>query len=176
MALAAMTIAYSILNAAPTIYVVDMAEVYSNYYKAKEAHAQINASAETTKQELQKMDKKRQELIAEIEKINEKANNPALTDDAKKKIFDSEAKPKIVEVQKIETDMRNISQQAQQSLNQNLQQVQKIHMDEIREIVKKLAEEKKADFIIEKRSCYFVQPTSELTQDLIKMVNATEKK
>ena len=74
--------AYSILNAAQAIYYVDMAKVYQSFYKAKEAAAQINASAETTKQELQKMDEKRQALMKDLKAIQEKAKNPALTEAA----------------------------------------------------------------------------------------------
>ena len=40
--------AATMLHAANNIYVVNMAEVYSNYYKAKEAAAQIKTSVDPT--------------------------------------------------------------------------------------------------------------------------------
>ena len=48
--------ASAMLNAATNIYVVNMAEVYSNYFKAKEAAAQIKTSVDATNAELGKMD------------------------------------------------------------------------------------------------------------------------
>ena len=46
--------AATMLHAATNIYVVNMAEVYSNYYKAKEAAAQIKTSVDATNAELEK--------------------------------------------------------------------------------------------------------------------------
>lgn len=172
-ALLAGILSYAILNAAPSILVVDMGQVYQNYYKAKEAAAQINSSIETTKQELGKMDKERQALEKELQAIQEKLNNPALADDAKKKIFETEAQPKIVQIRQIEQNMQNISSQANQRLQQNAQSIRKVHMDEIREIVAKVAAEKKADFILEKGACWYSDPKAEITQDIIKAVNAS---
>ena len=60
-------IACAVLNAAPVVYVVNMGEVYRNYYKAKEAIAQINNAKEAATQELAKMDKSRQEIMKKIE-------------------------------------------------------------------------------------------------------------
>ena len=58
--------AATMLHAANNIYVVNMAEVYSNYYKAKEAAAQIKTSVDATNAELEKMNKQRQDLMKKI--------------------------------------------------------------------------------------------------------------
>ncbi len=162
--------ACAIVNAAPTIFYVDMAKTYQNFYKAKAAAEQIQASIDATKSEISKMDKNRQELIKQIQAIQEKAKNPALTDDAKKKLGE-EAQPKLVEIQQIEANMRNISQQANERLQQNANNIRKVHMQEISEVVKKLAADKKADFILEKGACHFADPKADLTDELIKRIN-----
>lgn len=72
-----------------------MGQVYQNYYKAKEAAAQINSSIETTKQELGKMDKERQALEKELQAIQEKLNNPALAEDAKRRFLKQKPSPKL---------------------------------------------------------------------------------
>ena len=46
-------------------------------------------------------------------------------------------------------------------------------MEEIAEVVKKLAADKKADFILEKGVCHFADPKADLTDELIKRINAT---
>ncbi len=159
-----------IVNAAPSIFYVDMGKTYQNYYKAKTAREQIQAALDTTKAEIAKMDKTRQELIKEIQAVQEKMKNPALTEDAKKKLVE-EAQPKVAEIQTIEANMRNISQQANERLQQNMSNIQKVHMQEISEVVKKLAADKKADFILEKGVCHFADPKADLTDELIKRIN-----
>ena len=165
--------AATMLHAANNIYVVNMAEVYSNYYKAKEAATQIKTSVDATNAELEKMNKQRQDLMKKIQEIQTKAQNPALAEDAKRKILETEAQPIIVQIRQIEQNMQNISSQANQRLQQNAQSIRKVHMDEIREIVAKVAAEKKADFILEKGACWYSDPKAEITQDIIKAVNAS---
>ena len=164
--------AYAILNAAQSILYVDMGKVYQNYYKAKEAAAQINASAETTKQELQKMDEKRQALIKELQEISKKAKNPALTKDAQDQIINKEAQPKYIELQKIETDMKNISQQARQRLAESAQRVQQVHFEEISKEIEKIAKEKKADLVLAKNATLYADPKFDISDELIKLINA----
>ncbi len=170
-ALIAGIVACTALNAA-SIYYIDMAKAYQNFYKAKAASEQIQASIDTTRAELGKMDKTRQEKIKQFQAIQEKAKNPALGEDAKKKLAE-EAQPIIAEIQQIETNMRNINQQASERLQQNANNIRKVHMEEISEIVKKLAADKKADFILEKNACHFADPKADLTDELVKRINAS---
>lgn len=166
-------VAYTALCASPTIYYVDMGRVYKNYYKAKEASAQIQQSYEATKQELAKMDKTRQELIKQLQDIQAKMNNPALAEDAKKKIAETEGQPKLVEIQQIETNMKNISDQATKRLQENAQSIQQVHMEDINAEVKKIAEARKADFVLERRACHYAAPNFDITEEVIKAVNAS---
>ena len=161
-----------VAQAAPTIYVVDTAQVYSNYYKAKEANAQIQSSIEQTRQELQKMEQKRQALIKELNAVEEKMKNPALTEGAKKKIAQEEGAPKFNEIRALEQNIKNVNAQASQRLEQNVQSIRAIHLQDIREAVSKIAETKKADFILEKSVCIFSKPTVDLTQEVIAAINA----
>ncbi len=159
------------LNAAPNIYYIEMGRAYQNYYKAKAAAEQIQASIDATKGELEKMKKTYDEKAKQAQTLLEKANNPALGEDAKKKLQE-EIRPIAVECQQIEANMRNISAQANERLRQNADSIRKVHLEEIREIVKKLAEDKKADCIIEKSVCHYSDPKADLTDELIKRINA----
>ena len=174
-ALIAAAFAGSILNAG-SIYYVDMAKVYQNFYKAKEAAAQINASAETTKAELQKMDEKRQALVKEIQPIVEKAKNPALTEAAKNSIIEKEVKSKAEAIQRLEVDMRNISEQAKVRLSESAKRIQQVHFEEISKEIEKLAKEKKADYVLAKTVCLFSKSEFDLSDELIKRINASAPK
>lgn len=164
--------AATMLHAATNIYVVNMAEVYSNYYKAKEAAAQIKTSVDATNAELEKMNKQRQDLMKKIQEIQTKAQNPALAEDAKRKILETEAQPIIVQIRQIEQNMENMRRTTAQKLQENAAGIRKIHMQEISEIIKTVAKEKNADYIIEKTVCHFSKPEADITQDVIKVVNA----
>ena len=164
--------AATMLHAATNIYVVNMAEVYSNYYKAKEAAAQIKTSVDATNAELEKMNKQRQDLMKKIQEIQTKAQNPALAEDAKRKILETEAQPIIVQIRQIEQNMENMRRTTAQKLQENAAGIRKIHMQEISEIIKTVAKEKNAEYIIEKTVCHFSKPEADITQDVIKAVNA----
>ncbi len=167
--------AYTIVNAA-TVYYVDMRTVYSEFYKAKEANAQINASAETTKQELRKMGEKHQALQKELAEIQKKAENPALTKEAKEQIIAKEGQPKLIELRKLEGEMRNIASHAEKRLTESLQRVRLLHLEEISKEVEKIAKEKKADYVLEKSACVYVDPKFDISKEVIAKINATAPK
>ena len=146
--------AATMLHAANNIYVVNMAEVYSNYYKAKEAATQIKTSVDATNAELEKMNKQRQDLMKKIQEIQTKAQTI------------------IVQIRQIEQNMENMRRTTAQKLQENAAGIRKIHMQEISEIIKTVAKEKNADYIIEKTVCHFSKPEADITQDVIKAVNA----
>ena len=158
------------LNAAPVVLVMDMQKAHMNYYKAKEAQQQLQASAQATKDELGKMDVKRQALIKDLKAVEEKLQNKALTDDAKKKIVE-EAQPKMTELRQLEQNMQQMSQSTQQRLNQNAQQIGMQHRKEIMEVVNKVAAAKKADFVLEKNALYFSKPSADITDEVIAEIN-----
>lgn len=164
--------AYAIVSAAPNIFVIDMAKVYNSYYKAKTAFAQINSSAESAKQELQKMDAERNKIAKQLDPIKEKMNNPALSEDAKRKIYAAEAQPILMQIGKIENQMKELQQQTSERLQKNVNSVRQVHIEEILEVLKQVSAEKKADFVLEKNACPFYKPTADITEDLIKAINA----
>lgn len=172
--LASMVIAAASLAAvaAQNIFVVDMARAYQNYYKAKAAFSQIQASADNAKKELQDMAKKRDDIVKEMNAIQEKMKNPALSESAKKNIMETEFQPKYVEASRIENAMQEMQQQASRRLQNNMNSVRQVHIQEIMEVVKQLAAEKKADFIFERNAVPFYKDSTDITEDLIKAINA----
>lgn len=164
------------LNAAPTIYVVDMAQAYQNYYKAKAAQEQINASLGTARAELEKMKAEYDALVKEVQAVQEKVKSPAMSEKAKEETFRKEAQPKLVKISQIEKNMRSMSEETQRNIQRSAAEIRKYHMDEIKKVVEKIASEKRADFIMEKGACYFYKPDADITQDLIKALNASAPK
>lgn len=163
--------AYALVSAAPNILVVNMGKVYQNFYKAKNTMAQIESSANQTRQELAKMAAQRDEIVKQLAPIQEKMRNAALSDEAKRKIYETEAQPKIAEATAIENRMKEMQQNASQHLQKNIANTRQVQIQEIVEVLKKLAADKKADFVLDHTAAPFYKPEADITDELIKAVN-----
>src|SRR5215217_4117285 len=64
---------------------VDMAKLYDNHYKTVEQNAKIQADDQKAQEEVDKMNKEGNALVEEYKALNDQANNPALSADAKTK-------------------------------------------------------------------------------------------
>ena len=81
--LTVLTLAFGVCVASAAdlvIYVVDMAQAYQSYYKTKQVQQQLASAVDVTNNELKAMDEKRVKLIAELQEIEKKSKNTALTD------------------------------------------------------------------------------------------------
>lgn len=160
---------------AQAIYVVDLQKVHANYYKTKAADAKLKSSAETSREELGRMDEQLSKMQKELESIDEKLKNPALNEAAKKKIIEEEAQPKVMQFNAARQERENWMRNAQQKLQQNAQSILAVHRKEIVDVIQKVAEQKKADFVLEKSAALFSKPTSDITEDVINLLNAGNK-
>ena len=174
LALASASLAVSAADS--VIYVVDIAQAFQSYYKAKEAFAQLESAAEVTTGELKAMDEKRVKLLAEFQEIQNKLKNPALTEEAKKEIQEKELQPKFAELQTIVNNMQGLKTQTEQKLAMQRREITSVHRKEIIKVIEKIAADKKADFVLEKGAVYFNKPASDITEDVIAALNASAPK
>lgn len=177
--LTVLTLAFGVCVASAAdlvIYVVDMAQAYQSYYKTKQVQQQFASAVDVTNNELKAMDEKRVKLIAELQEIEKKSKNTALTEEARKEIETKELKPKLAELQTLVTNMQGLKNQTQQKLMQQQKEVVAEHRKEIVKVIEKVAADKKADFVFEKGAVYFSKPASDITEDVISALNATAPK
>ena len=176
MAIVALAATAVALNANPVIYVVDLAQVHKNYYKTKIVQDQLTSALQSTNAELKKLEDQRQKLVAEIQEGEKKLQNPVLAEPAKKEIVEKELNPKANEIRNIVATMQSMKAQAQQKLMEQQKEVISEHKKDIVKVVEKIAEAKKADFVVEKNACYFSKPTADITEDVIAELNASAPK
>src|SRR5436189_1490641 len=62
---------------------VDMKKIFESYYKTKDAETRINEARNAAKKELDERMEGYQKGVAEVGKLNEEINNPALGKEAK---------------------------------------------------------------------------------------------
>ena len=86
-AAAASLAAAAIAGAQPAVKLatVDMAKLYDNHYKTIEQNAKIQADDQKAQEEVDKMNKEGNALVEEYKTLNEQANSPALSAEAKSK-------------------------------------------------------------------------------------------
>ncbi len=152
------------------VYVVDTAQVYQNYYKAKESSAQIQSSVEQAQQQIQKMGEEHKALVAQVNELQEKIKNPTLSEQAKQDIA-KEGQPLVEKIRAKEAEINDMRTKANQRIEQNIQSTRQIHLKEIREVVEKIGKDKNADFIFEKGVVHYSKPASDITQEVIAALN-----
>ena len=73
------------LSAEVVILTIDIAKAYENYYRAKEATTKFGSSVETAQEEIRQLMEEGRQLAEELQEEMGKANNPALTEEARKR-------------------------------------------------------------------------------------------
>lgn len=160
-------------------YTVDMGDVYSRYDKAIKAQEEYQNSMQVAQDEFNKMTQDLRELGEEAQKLKEKSENEALTEDAQK-AFRAEAEQKAVDFQKKQIEQEQFANRTNQTLTQRSQTVMNLHLGEIDLAVGEIAKERGADIVFNStKPIVMYQNESKgisLTEDVVKALNKTEVK
>ncbi len=160
------------LNAQNRILTVDMGEVFNNYYLAQEAQTQFNASVEQAQGEIRQMIDQGRKLAEKFQEIVAKANNPALTEDARAK-HGKEAEDLQMQIRRKETEVNNFKQQADQQLAARRQSSLNVHLDRIKQVVSEIAAKKSADLVLNSNGLgvVFSKKESDITKEVLDVLN-----
>lgn len=158
---------------APKILTVDMVDLYSKYNKAIDAQKKFESTIKTAQDEINEMLESGMKMGQEFQELSAKANNPALTEDARKK-FEEQARTKAEEIQKKEVEINNFKQSTDQTLAARRQAVVNEHLYEIKNVVEKIAKQQKASFVLNSGGgmLMYFDPASDITKEAIKVLNS----
>lgn len=131
------------------LMVVDMAKLYDNHYKTVEQNAKIQADDQKATDEVTKMNAEGNALVEEYKGLADKANNPALTADAKTKA-QAEAQKKYEEIQRKQQDIQGFIQNTRNSLGQRFQTFKNLMLEEISKTAGDIAKRKGGTILIDK--------------------------
>lgn len=160
----------------PVIYVVDISQVHESYYKTKEVQEKFSASKAVAESEIKGMIEKLQVIEKEVQAITEKLNRAETGEEAKKAIFETEYQPAAQKYQNGRQEIENYRRQTEEKFIENNKQIVAVHRQEILAVIEKIAKEKKADLVLEKRLCHFTKPTFDITEDVVAALNANAPK
>lgn len=165
----------STLVAAPTsVGVVDVAVVMAKYNKAVEIKADIDKSIEASQSALNIRQKALESLNADIESLAKRAQDPILNESGKKSL-QSEANVKLEDLQKRAKEFQQFKQSAQGQIQQRAGQLEQNVITDIRLETDKIAKEKGLQLIIPKGLAFTSDESLDLTEQVIKNLNANYK-
>lgn len=131
-----------------SIATVNMERLYRDYYKTREAEEKIQSSVEKAQEQSNELIQEGQDLVAEYRAILERAENPALTEEAKAAAR-NEAAAKLEEIQTKEREVQQFQVNTQRQLQQRRRTHRDLMLDEIRAVVSQLARARKATLVFD---------------------------
>ncbi len=160
------------------IQIVDMAKLYDNHYKTVEQNAKIQTDDQKAQEEVDRMNKEGNALVEEYKALNDQANNPALSADAKSK-GQMEAQKKLEGIQRKQQEVQTFVQNTRNSLQQRLMTFRSLMLEEIGKIAADVAKRKGATLLLDKAgptqigisSIVFSDPAFDITDEVMNELN-----
>lgn len=150
---------------------VNVSELYEKYGKAAEARAKFDEAAQEAQNKINDMMREGMALGEQYKDLIAKSNNPALTEEARKKFLD-EASNKAKEIEQKQAEINRYQQEALQILTQRKQSVMNLHMNDMQEVCAKIAKEKGADIVLNTTAAVmYASPDMNITEEAIYEIN-----
>jgi outer membrane protein len=131
------------------LLVVDMAKLYDTHWEAIEQKTKLQADDEKAKEEVTKLNTEGNVLVGEYTALNEQANNPALTPEAKAKAqADAQKKYQAVMAKKNEVEV--FVQNTQRSMQQRMQNFNSLMLEKISKVAADVGKRKGATLVLDK--------------------------
>jgi outer membrane protein len=123
-----------------TVY-VNLNKVFDEFYKTKLADAQLKEQADQYKEERTKLVDDFKKLQDDFKAARDEAQNTALNEEARN-TRRTEAEEKLVELREMENKIRRFEESRRRQLDEQTRRVRTKLVDEIKEVLAKLAREK----------------------------------
>ena len=154
------------------VMTVDLGKVFEKYEVAKTARDVYNKELEAADKELQNMYNEAVKLNEEVQDLTSKANNSALTDNARQKFSDESAKKSEVLKEK-EADFTKMRQDVTNKFNERRQKEVGEQAKVIEGVIGDVAKNKKSDIVLNKAQCVlYSEEEYDMTQVVIDSLNA----
>jgi outer membrane protein len=160
------------------IHVVDMAKLYDNHYKTIEQNAKIQSDDQKAQVEVEKLNKEGNVFVEEYKALNDQANNPALSAEAKTK-SQGDAQRKLEAIQTKQREIQTFMQNTRNSLQQRLKTFRSLILEEISKLATDVAKRKGATLLFDKAgpsmigisNVVYADPIFDITDDVMKELN-----
>ena len=168
----------AVAETAPKIVIVDMAKLLDDHYETADQNAKLKGDEAKANEELEKLNKEGQDLVAQLKELEEKGKNPAIAADAKEKL-QTEMRAKIEEIQRKQNEVQSFRGNTQRSLQQRIQNFRKIMFEKINVTVVEVAKKKGANLVLDKSgfshigisAVVYSDSSYDITEDIQKEIN-----
>lgn len=155
-----------------SILTVDMAKVYKSYGKAERSNEQFQAAVSKAQEEMKALLDEGIAMAKELQEIQEKMENPALSDSARNK-FRQQAEAKAEDVRKKEVEVNQFRQETDRQLAQRREEFVSQHIKEIRKVIEKIAQKRGASVVLNTAGVEVLYSAEalDITELVIKVLN-----
>ncbi len=162
---------------------VDMAQVFSKYYKTKEAENRVNEARATAKKELDERVENYTKNGTEINKLNEELGKPELSKDAKEKKA-KERDEKIAARIEMERDINEFKRSREQALQEQAVRMRDGIVKEINAVIQEKVKASQFDLVLDKSGnsingvpvVLYSRETSDFSEEIISVLNKNKPK
>ena len=157
------------------LLVVDMAKLYDTHWESIEQKTKLQADDEKAKEEVTKLNTEGNVLVGEYTALNEQANNPALTAEAKAKA-QADAQKKYQAVMQKKQEVEVFVQNTQRSMQQRMQTFNSLMLEKISKVAADVGKRKGATLLLDKAgptiigipSILYFDPAYDITDEVAK--------
>ena len=157
----------------------DMNRLFENYHRTAEAQARFQSAVEAAQSSAETMMADGQSLVEEYRKLVDEANSPALSADARERA-EARAEEKLQTIREKEREVQQFQANTQRALQQRQVNHRQLMMEEIKEVVKSIAEARGANLVLDSSDLarqggiggvIFVSPEFDVTEEALKELN-----
>lgn len=164
----------------PRIALVDLRKVFDGYYKTRDADSKIKEEAASLERTAKGMLEDYKKANEEYKQLMESASDAAISAEEKQKRRKS-AEDKLIEIRQLEQQVQQYQRQSEASLLEKRRRMREQILREIREVVVTkskaagytLVLDTAADSINQTPIVLYTNGENDLTEDLLKQLNAT---
>jgi outer membrane protein len=165
-------------QAAPKIFIVDLAKIISSNWKVQEQQAKLNADEAKAQKEIDRMAAEGKALVDELKDLDEQTKSPAASADAKARA-QAAAQAKYDEIQRKRNEQTQYAQNATNTLRERSEAFKGQMFAEISRIATEIAKRKGATLLLDKAgpsmmgvsNILYYDPSLEITDEVIAAAN-----
>ncbi len=159
------------------VLTADVALIYNGYWKVQEALKNLQEADTKANLELKSMYDEGVGIANEVQELQGKAANPALTDEARKK-YEDEAKQKMSVVHEKEKAFNEYQQQIGRTLAKQQEELMKQFTDDLTNVTEDIRRDRGATIVLNAVAPIVISsdPKDDITQLVLDRLNATKPK
>jgi outer membrane protein len=158
---------------APTILVVDVGAVFNGFGEAQAAQMRFTSAVEDANKEITNMLDQATAVQKEAQDLATKAQNPALTPEAKAQ-YATQFNDKKAELDRAQANINSFKQNTDTELQQRRQSIVQTQFDTIKLAVVQIAKKRGASLVLNSSglAVVYADPSMDITKDVLTNLNA----